>query len=333
MALKYRPKGVCERPNCGNPVAAGMVGPNSQRYFCTDYCKRNYYYFLKHPKKPRISRKRYRPAGICERPNCGNPVAGGMVGPNVKGYFCSPSCRQRRNYALKHPKKPFISRKRYRPGGVCEVCAGDVPGGMVGPQTKRYICSAPCRRKWNCALRHLKKPLVGKWRYRPEGVCEACGEVVPAGMVGYRTKRYFCSKTCARRGNTSIGICELCKKPIHARKGGNKSNLHQACLIKVKNERVFAPTGPFAPVIKEYLDQLPPKRVSCSQLGLTHFFGYVYTVEKITTLKDIKPSVVGRFVAYERARGMTTCTATSAVSNLFLYLMDDDDDSERFEIR
>lgn len=101
--------------------------------------------------------------------------------------------------------------------------------------------------------------------------------------------------------------------------------MHQACLLEAEKERIFAPTGPFAPMIKKYLASLPSKQRSTSQLGLTHFFGYAYTVEKITTLKDIKPSLVGRFVAYERARGMTTCTATSAVSKLFQHLMADDD--------
>ena len=176
-------------------------------------------------------------------------------------------------------------------------------------------------------------------KHRPDGTCEGpgCSKVVPGGSVGNSVKQYFCSPRCQRREYASrhtIGECELCHGPIKGIRDKNRvvrfcNKEHEA---RFNDDRIFGPTGPFRGLIEEYLavtTTYSKRTLTCVKPSLAHFFGHVFMKEKIETLEEIGPSVVTRFIAAEKARGMTSSNAVGHVSTFFKWLMAE----ERFDKR
>jgi integrase len=167
-------------------------------------------------------------------------------------------------------------------------------------------------------------------KQRPDGICEnpGCNKIVPGGLVPNSVKHYFCSESCQEqeywlRSRHIIGTCEQCGGPIIdklSRKGVARF-CSKACDIKFDNERMFEGTGPFRSVIEEHLAETDYAAPGGVKGSLTRFFTYVFTKEKIGKLEDIGPKVVSRYLAAEKARGITNSNDVTHLSALFSRLM------------
>jgi integrase/recombinase XerD len=86
--------------------------------------------------------------------------------------------------------------------------------------------------------------------------------------------------------------------------------------------------GPFRALVETYLattNRYRGKSLVSVKVALVRFFGYVHEVEGATELNAITPSMVTRFVAAERLRGITTTNYLSSVSMFFRHVMAEDD--------
>jgi integrase len=185
-----------------------------------------------------------------------------------------------------------------------------------------------------------KPKRLPKLKYRPDGVCEApgCGKPVPGGMVQINVTRYFCSDYCRNkeaRTRDHIGDCAQCGEPLMGEKAdeGKVRCCSVKCDTEFRNELMFELTGPFRKLIEEYLavagGSYAESSLSGVKTSLTKFFGHAYTTEKIEKLEDIGPSVMTRFIAAERARGITSSNCVGHVSTFFNSLIAE----ERFDKR
>ncbi len=162
--------------------------------------------------------------------------------------------------------------------------------------------------------------------------CEGpgCKNILPAGDYAPQRSRAFCSKKCLNRDAATkylIGTCLHCGGPIMGRK--DKAEKKKFCCnahrVTFETERVLAPTGPFRPLIEEYMRSaagnmyragtLPTVRVS-----LGKFFRFVNQSERISDLEEIGPSVITRFIAHERERGLTCRNFVGHLSTFFGWL-------------
>jgi integrase len=176
-------------------------------------------------------------------------------------------------------------------------------------------------------------------KFRPETPCQlpTCINVVPGGMVASKTKNCFCSKRCERLDYVSkhvIGECEYCHGPILGIRDRSRvvRFCSRACQTLFHNDRMLMPTGPFRALIEEYLavtTTYAKSTLGSVKPSLAHFFAHAVVKEGITTLEEIGPSVVGRFVAGEKARGMTSSNSVGHIATLFNWLIY----QERFDRR
>jgi integrase/endogenous inhibitor of DNA gyrase (YacG/DUF329 family) len=174
---------------------------------------------------------------------------------------------------------------------------------------------------------------------RSDGICQGpgCGKAVPGGIVPLSTKYYFCSKRCDRKhflSRHTLGDCEHCGGPIKGvyDKKRKVRFCSQECEADSYNEKLLAPTGPFRPLIEEYISatgNYSEKVLACVKSDLARFFGHVFTTEKIKNLDDIKPRIMSRFMAAERARGMQSSNSASRIKVFFDWLSEE----ERFDKR
>lgn len=171
--------------------------------------------------------------------------------------------------------------------------------------------------------------------YRPDRPCDGfgCTNIVEAGFVLGQQKRAFCSPACRVSFHThqhNCGKCAHCGDAIYSkvdRIGIAKfcSNEHR---ILWTTERLYKPTGTFRPLIENYLATVSHYRgrtLIAVKVALVGFFAYIYTVEGVTELNSIKPSMVSRFNAAEKLRGITTTNSISFVSMFFKLTMAEDD--------
>jgi len=213
-----------------------------------------------------------------------------------------------------------------RPDGPCEGrdCTNIVPGGFVYRKKQKYICSEYCLH----SIYH-SKPKQRDYD-RPDGPCEGpgCQNVVPGGHVSGVMKHYFCSPLCRGRYTKRlhvVGNCLFCDGPVYgppSKAGKTKycGEEHEALHMR---EKVLGPCGPFGAMIEEYLavasnyrkGTLPQVKTS-----LSHLLGYAHTQEHLTTLEEITPSVMTRFIAQERTRGMTSGSFIGHASTFFNFL-------------
>jgi integrase len=163
--------------------------------------------------------------------------------------------------------------------------------------------------------------------------CEGpgCKNILPAGYYAPQRSRSFCSQSCANRDAGTkymIGNCLQCGGPIMGRK--DKAGLKKFCCndhkLAFETERILGPTGPFRPLIEEYMRSgaisiyrsgtLPNVRVS-----LGNFFRFVAQIEKISTLAAIKPPVITRFIVHEHERGLSCRNFVGHLSTFFRWLI------------
>ena len=171
---------------------------------------------------------------------------------------------------------------------------------------------------------------------RPDGMCEGpgCTKIVLGGLVIKRQKHYFCSKRCEKRFDGRrhvVGVCCHCGGEI---RGNNSvSRNPRFCSLKHRLEyfenQQMGPTGPFRESLEEYLKTHADYHYRNTgrrqpRHHLAQFFRYAVQVEKITRLEDIRPSVVTRFVAHEKARGITCLKTIGYLSRYFDWLIEEE---------
>jgi site-specific recombinase XerD len=169
-------------------------------------------------------------------------------------------------------------------------------------------------------------------KYRPDGICAClpCSKPVPGGMVHFNVGKYFCSEYCQRKEynqRTVIGTCEQCGGPVCLNNDRSRTAKIRFCSTKCLNdsrrEKSMSGTGCFRDLITEYISgntQYAEGTIVMVRSRLASFFTYVYSTEKITSVENITPRVVTRFIAAERARGMTNGNPVAHVSSFFRWM-------------
>jgi integrase len=148
---------------------------------------------------------------------------------------------------------------------------------------------------------------------RPSGPCEraGCTNIVPASLVRKSSKHRYCSVECSRRGSDNIPVkCGFCGKftfiPPWRMKEVNFCSLEHHRAYRL--EMLLAPTGPFRPVIEKYLadnkDRYAKGTFKSVQGALTGCLAYAYQTEQITSLEQITPQVISRYILHEVGRGI-----------------------------
>lgn len=163
--------------------------------------------------------------------------------------------------------------------------------------------------------------------------CEGpgCENILPAGYYAPQRSRSFCSKRCLNRDAATkylIGTCLQCQGPIMGRK--DKAEEKKFCCnahrLMFETERVLAPTGPFRALIEEYMrsaagNMYRPGTLPTVRVSLGKFFRFVNENERISDIEQIGPSVVTRFIAHERERGLTGRNFVGHLSTFFGWLI------------
>jgi integrase len=160
--------------------------------------------------------------------------------------------------------------------------------------------------------------------------CEgpSCTEQLRQPFIRKSGGRIFCSARCERReyaGRRRIGTCDHCVGPIMGisdkrRKPRFCSRQHER---EYHEKRLLAPTEPFRALLKEYLNTTTAYRARTLEgvrLSLAHFFTFVVCNEHINALEAIRPPVVSRYIAHERARGITRGAYIGHLASFFRWL-------------
>lgn len=89
-------------------------------------------------------------------------------------------------------------------------------------------------------------------------------------------------------------------------------------------ELILGPTGPFRPVIEQYMTTVAPKRYRAAGLSgvrasLGKFFRFVVQNQSIGELDQVRPSIVTQFVLAERERGFITFTYLGHLATFFVW--------------
>jgi integrase len=169
---------------------------------------------------------------------------------------------------------------------------------------------------------------------RPAGNCEGpgCSNIVPGGPVPIRQKRYFCSAKCDSRyhslnNQTPQGPCSHCgeevRGPRHRTKEGQVFCSRDHMYLQYADES-FGKDNPFRALVEEYIRVNSYYRESSrrgAKCSLAHFFRFAFQVEGLTELEEIRPSVVSRFIAHERDRGLTSGNFIGHISAFFGWLL------------
>lgn len=171
--------------------------------------------------------------------------------------------------------------------------------------------------------------------FRPERPCEGfeCGNFVPAGMVVGQQKKSFCSPECRnsfRKHEYFGGRCKHCGEPFYTAKGqvGVVKYCSREHRVLAETDALHSPMGPFRSMVENYLATVGHyrgKTLTSVKVALVAFFSYVHTVEGIVCPGQVKSSVVTRFNAMERDRGITTTNSICFVSMFFKHMMAEDD--------
>lgn len=173
------------------------------------------------------------------------------------------------------------------------------------------------------------------FNYRPDGTCEApgCGKPVPGGTVHGNVRGYFCSDYCRRKAynarRSSGQQCEQCHGPVPGNNDRSRNTrfCSRECANHFRQEKQMAGTGPFRELIEKYLAEGTPHYTESSRkqarVQLAALLTYINSTEKISSLNQIRPRVVTRFIAAERARGIAHPGLTLAAS-FFRWAQDED---------
>lgn len=175
-----------------------------------------------------------------------------------------------------------------------------------------------------------RRPPRVQWEAMP---CEGpgCTNIIPAGLYAPQRLRSFCSTACSNRDASCqymIGTCRYCGGPIMGRKdhAGKKYYCCDEHWRTHTTERILGPTGPFRPLIEEYMaaaaaNYYSPGTLPTVRVSLAKFFRFAVQVEKISALENIRPAVITRFIALERARQLTGRNFVGHLSTFFKTLI------------
>ncbi len=170
-------------------------------------------------------------------------------------------------------------------------------------------------------------------RYFEAAPCEGpdCEHVIPAGFYAPQRTRSFCSLYCRNREAASryvVGKCLHCGDEVFGRKDevGKKPFCTAEHERAHETELIMGPTGKFRPLIDEYMSTGAANFYSLGGLSnvrvsLAKFFRFAVQLEKTTTLEDIRPSAITRFIAFERARGLTSRNFVGHLATFFRWLI------------
>jgi integrase len=129
-------------------------------------------------------------------------------------------------------------------------------------------------------------------------------------------------------GRYVVGKCLHCGDQVFGRKDevGKKPFCTAEHERAHETELIMGPTGAFRPLIDEYMNTgaanfYSPGGLSNVRVSLSKFFRFAVQVEKITTLEDIGPTVITRFIAFERARGLTSRNFVGHLATFFRWLI------------
>ena len=172
-------------------------------------------------------------------------------------------------------------------------------------------------------------------RYRPETTCDAigCDNIVPAGFVSSRQKRAFCSPECRKnfpKRSHRTGPCAHCGAYFYVSKGnvGKQKYCCQEHRICGKENLNYARVGPMRDEIENYLkttQRYRGKTLVSVKVYLISFFGYMYSVEGVSDWRHVTPSMVTRFIAAERQRGIGNNNVVGLVSTFYKTKLAEDD--------
>jgi integrase len=88
--------------------------------------------------------------------------------------------------------------------------------------------------------------------------------------------------------------------------------------------RSFGQNNPFRSLVEEYIrlnSYYRKASLGGAKSSLAHFFRFAFQVEGLTKLEEIRPSVVSRFIAHERDRGLTSGNFIGHISAFFGWLL------------
>jgi integrase/recombinase XerC len=176
-------------------------------------------------------------------------------------------------------------------------------------------------------------------RFFEAAPCEGpgCKNVVPAGYDSASRTRSFCSSTCRQREASNkyvIGTCPQCGGPVMGLMGTKHKKIF-CCndhMLAYETERILGATGAFRPMIEEYMatgaaNNYSPGTLHTVRVSVTTFFRFATEVEGISTLEEIRPAVISRFIAFQSARGCTSRNYIGHLATLFNWLIAE----ERYE--
>jgi site-specific recombinase XerD len=171
-------------------------------------------------------------------------------------------------------------------------------------------------------------------RYYEAAPCEGpgCTNTVPPGFYPAQRIRSFCSKTCRNSDAACryvIGTCLCgCGGQVlgHKKEAGKKLFCCDDHMRAYELERILSPTGPFRPLIEEYMATQAPNYYAPGTLhtvrsSLAKFFRHAVQVEEIKLLDDIRSSAITRLIAVERERGLTSRNFVGYLSTFFGWLI------------
>ena len=164
---------------------------------------------------------------------------------------------------------------------------------------------------------------------RPAGPCEraGCTNIVPASLITKQTKHRYCSLECSKRGKDNIPVkCGFCGEGFFIAPWKLKeiNFCRQEHYRAHRREMMLAPSGPFRPVVEEYLtvskDWYAKGTRKTVQAAVTGFLAYAFQEEGITSFEQIGPQVISRFIQHEVERGIQNRNYIGYLSVFFGWL-------------
>jgi integrase len=166
---------------------------------------------------------------------------------------------------------------------------------------------------------------------RPDGQCEGpgCSNVVPGGAVAIGTKHYFCSRPCDSRyhqlhNNKLRGVCDYCGEEVrgigNTKKAGSLIFCSREHMSLYLADISFGENNPLRPGIEEYVrdnNYYGKGTRSGVKASLAHLARFAFEEEGLTRFEQINPRVISRFIAHERARGLTSGNFIGHISTFF----------------
>lgn len=211
---------------------------------------------------------------------------------------------------------------------TCIACGKALPDFRPRPHVKPACDNKECRRiAYNVPAPRKRTITEGEVLCAREG----CGHPVPAGEYDIRKTLFFCGRGCARKyygANYVVGHCRQCGGDIHDYPF--MTGKREFCSIEHKQvyqgqQRLERETGPFAPLLTEYLrtfaaNHYSPNALKSKRLELISFLGFVNHLG-ITNLEDVRPNVVTQYVAGELARGLQHRNFVGGISIFFHWML------------